>query len=139
MAKAQPPRQVRTLGDVRSELSHLLRQFASMGVDAPDIFFGRHRKPEAVVISYDRWRQLNGLKPGEQPRASTRPPRSPTTSSAANKLPGSTRRKASDLPGKGIEDLPPDLLQPLDDLDEADEELDGTSPQRASSWNWRER
>lgn len=98
MATNEPP-EVHTLGDVRADLSHTLRQFASLGADAPEVFFGRHRKPEGVVISYDRWRQLTGKKTGAQPRASTTPPRR-----------RQEHRQPSRLPGKGPDATDPDLL-----------------------------
>lgn len=94
------PLTVQGLGDIRAQLSHVLRQFASMGVDAPEYFFGRHRKPEAVIISYDRWRQLTGKDTGAQPSTSTTPPRQ------------RDRSHGSRLPGKGPEEIDPDLLAP---------------------------
>lgn len=105
------PLQVRGLGEIRADLSHVLRQFASMGVDAPEFFFGRHRKPEGVVISYDRWRQLTGQETGAQPRASATPPRR-----------RQDRAQRSPLPGKGLDEVDPALFTtPASEL--SDEQL----------------
>jgi antitoxin StbD len=42
----------------RVRLADILRRFRREGAEAPPVFFGSHRKPEAVLLSYEKYMQL---------------------------------------------------------------------------------
>lgn len=42
----------------RRELTKTSREFVEKGVDAEPVFFGAHRKPQGVMLSYQRYLQL---------------------------------------------------------------------------------
>jgi PHD/YefM family antitoxin component YafN of YafNO toxin-antitoxin module len=44
--------------EARKRLSGFLRESRERGVDADPVFFGAHRKPEAVVLSYAAYQDL---------------------------------------------------------------------------------
>ena len=44
--------------EAKSHLSVYLDEARKMGADAPPRRFGAHRRPEAVVLSYERWLHL---------------------------------------------------------------------------------
>lgn len=44
--------------EAKSHLSNYLHDARELGADAPPKFFGAHRRPEAVVLSYEGWLQL---------------------------------------------------------------------------------
>jgi hypothetical protein len=44
--------------EARRTLPETVRCFAKRGADAEPIFFGAHRRPEGVMLSYARYRQM---------------------------------------------------------------------------------
>lgn len=50
--------EVTPINEARNQLPQLLSQFETDGVNATPLIFGRHRKPEAVVIPYDLFEWL---------------------------------------------------------------------------------
>ena len=67
MARAAQPRklsgrlllpEVESVREAKSHLSGYLEDARTMGADAPPRLFGAHRRPEAVVLSYEGWLQL---------------------------------------------------------------------------------
>lgn len=55
--------------DARTNLSKMLRLFRERGVAAQDFIIGSRRRPEAVVISYDRYLQLVEQRADQEMRA----------------------------------------------------------------------
>jgi antitoxin StbD len=49
---------VDSVREAKSHLSNYLHDAREFGADAPPKFFGAHRRPEAVVLSYEGWLQL---------------------------------------------------------------------------------
>lgn len=45
--------EVTPVGEARAELAHTLDRFADAGPQAQPVVFGRHRKPEGVVLPYE--------------------------------------------------------------------------------------
>jgi PHD/YefM family antitoxin component YafN of YafNO toxin-antitoxin module len=50
--------QILPTGEARQALTKFLKVFREEGADAEPIFFGSHRKPEAVVLSYEAYDAL---------------------------------------------------------------------------------
>ena len=50
--------EVESVREAKSHLSLYLDEARTMGADAPPRRFGAHRRPEAVVLSYEGWLQL---------------------------------------------------------------------------------
>lgn len=50
--------EVRTVRETRELLSSFLKTARQAGADAPPEFFGAQRKPEGVVLSYERYLRL---------------------------------------------------------------------------------
>jgi PHD/YefM family antitoxin component YafN of YafNO toxin-antitoxin module len=46
--------------EARAQLPALLERFRQAGADAEPVVIGAHRRPEAVVLSYERYLQLAG-------------------------------------------------------------------------------
>jgi hypothetical protein len=51
-------REVMPSARTRTQLATILRRFREQGTDAPPVFFGNHRKPEGVLLSYEKYIQL---------------------------------------------------------------------------------
>ncbi len=49
---------VDSVREAKSHLSNYLHDARELGADAPPRFFGAHRRPEAVVLSYEGWLEL---------------------------------------------------------------------------------
>jgi PHD/YefM family antitoxin component YafN of YafNO toxin-antitoxin module len=54
------PHDVLATREVRAQLPALLERFRQGGADAEPVVIGAHRRPEAVVLSYERYLQLAG-------------------------------------------------------------------------------
>ncbi len=54
------PHDVLATREVRAQLPALLERFRKSGVDAEPVVIGARRRPEAVVLSYERYLQLAG-------------------------------------------------------------------------------
>jgi antitoxin StbD len=50
--------EIESVREAKSHLSSYLDEARTMGADAPPRRFGAHRRPEAVVLSYEGWLQL---------------------------------------------------------------------------------
>jgi antitoxin StbD len=50
--------EVESVREAKSHLSAFLDEARKLGADAPPRRFGAHRRPEAVVLSYEGWLQL---------------------------------------------------------------------------------
>lgn len=57
---ASKPHDVLATREARAQLSGLLERFRQDGVRAEPVVIGAHRRPEAVVLSYERYLQLIG-------------------------------------------------------------------------------
>jgi PHD/YefM family antitoxin component YafN of YafNO toxin-antitoxin module len=55
--------------DARKNLSKMLRLFRERGLAAQDFVIGSRRRPEAVVISYDRYLELVDPRADQEMRA----------------------------------------------------------------------
>jgi antitoxin StbD len=53
------PPDVETVRDAKSHLSDYLRDARELGAEARPRFFGAHRRPEAVVLSFEGWLQMS--------------------------------------------------------------------------------
>ena len=64
------PRQVQPTNEVRQSLNKITARFDEQGADAEPIVFGSHRRPQAVLLSWDAWMRLLDRLPKdkEQPR-----------------------------------------------------------------------
>lgn len=61
MSKATPAvplSTVMTAADARKQLPSIVARFREEGVDAEPIFYGSHRKPEAVILSMQRYEAI---------------------------------------------------------------------------------
>ncbi|MDP9293219.1 MAG: type II toxin-antitoxin system Phd/YefM family antitoxin [Actinomycetota bacterium] len=54
------PHEVLATREARAQLSTLLERFRKDGADAEPVIIGARRRPEAVVLSYERYLQLAG-------------------------------------------------------------------------------
>lgn len=54
------PHQVLATREARAQLPALLEQFRQAGADAEPVVIGARRRPEAVVLSYERYLKLAG-------------------------------------------------------------------------------
>ncbi len=54
------PHEVLPTREARAQLPAMLEQFRKQGADADPVVIGARRKPEAVVLSYERYLQLAG-------------------------------------------------------------------------------
>jgi len=54
------PHDVLATREARAQLPALLERFRQAGVDAEPVVIGARRRPEAVVLSYERYLQLAG-------------------------------------------------------------------------------
>ena len=54
------PHDVLATREARAQLPALLERFRQAGADAEPVVIGAHRRPEAVVLSYERYLQLAG-------------------------------------------------------------------------------
>ncbi|MDQ3629984.1 MAG: hypothetical protein M3417_01650 [Actinomycetota bacterium] len=54
------PHDVLATREVRTQLPALLARFRTEGVDAEPVLIGARRRPEAVVLSYERYVKLTG-------------------------------------------------------------------------------
>jgi len=54
------PHEVLATREARLQLPALLARFRKAGADAEPVVIGAHRRPEAVVLSYERYLQLAG-------------------------------------------------------------------------------
>jgi hypothetical protein len=52
------PPKVESVREAKSHLGSYLDAARTLGVEAPPKFFGAHRRPEAVVLSYEGWLAL---------------------------------------------------------------------------------
>ena len=57
---AKNPHEVLPTREARAQLPAMLEQFRKEGADADPVVIGARRKPEAVVLSYERYLQLAG-------------------------------------------------------------------------------
>jgi PHD/YefM family antitoxin component YafN of YafNO toxin-antitoxin module len=54
------PHEVLATREARAQLPALLERFRQAGADAEPVVIGARRRPEAVVLSYERYLQLAG-------------------------------------------------------------------------------
>ena len=54
------PHDVLATREARASLPAMLERFRLQGADAEPVVIGAHRRPEAVVLSYERYLQLAG-------------------------------------------------------------------------------
>jgi PHD/YefM family antitoxin component YafN of YafNO toxin-antitoxin module len=54
------PHEVLATREIRAQLPALLERFRQAGADAEPVVIGARRRPEAVVLSYERYLQLAG-------------------------------------------------------------------------------
>src|SRR5215213_1617494 len=54
------PHDVLATREARAQLPALLERFRQVGADADPVVIGARRRPEAVVLSYERYLQLAG-------------------------------------------------------------------------------
>jgi PHD/YefM family antitoxin component YafN of YafNO toxin-antitoxin module len=54
------PHEVLATREARAQLPALLERFRKAGAAAEPVVIGAHRRPEAVVLSYERYLQLAG-------------------------------------------------------------------------------
>ena len=57
---ARRPHDVLATREARAQLPALLKHFREQGADAEPVVIGAQRRPEAVVLSYERYLQLAG-------------------------------------------------------------------------------
>jgi PHD/YefM family antitoxin component YafN of YafNO toxin-antitoxin module len=57
---ARKPHDVLATREARAQLPALLEHFREAGADAEPVVIGARRRPEAVVLSYERYLQLAG-------------------------------------------------------------------------------
>lgn len=57
---AHKPHDVLATREARAQLPALLKRFREAGADAEPVVIGARRRPEAVVLSYERYLQLAG-------------------------------------------------------------------------------
>lgn len=57
---AHKPHDVLATREARAQLPALLKHFREAGADAEPVVIGARRRPEAVVLSYERYLQLAG-------------------------------------------------------------------------------
>lgn len=57
---ASNPHDVLATREARAQLPAMLERFRKAGVDAEPVVIGARRRPEAVVLSYERYLQLAG-------------------------------------------------------------------------------
>lgn len=57
---SRKPHDVLATREVRAQLPAMLERFRQAGVDAEPVVIGARRRPEAVVLSYERYLQLAG-------------------------------------------------------------------------------
>lgn len=57
---ATKPHQVLATREARAQLPAMLERFRNAGSKAEPVVIGAHRKPEAVVLSYERYLELAG-------------------------------------------------------------------------------
>jgi len=57
---AGEPHEVLATREIRAQLPALLERFRKKGADAEPVIIGARRRPEAVVLSYERYLQLAG-------------------------------------------------------------------------------
>lgn len=57
---ARRPHEVLATREARAQLPALLKRFRQDGADAEPVVIGARRRPEAVVLSYERYLQLAG-------------------------------------------------------------------------------
>lgn len=57
---ARRPHEVLATREVRAQLPALLERFREAGAEAEPVVIGARRRPEAVVLSYERYLQLAG-------------------------------------------------------------------------------
>jgi len=60
MGMARNPHEVLATREVRAQLPALLERFRQAGADAEPVVIGARRRPEAVVLSYERYLRLVG-------------------------------------------------------------------------------
>ena len=53
MSKLFP--EIMSAADARKDLPSITERFRNQGAEAPPVFFGSHRKPEAVLMSMQRY------------------------------------------------------------------------------------
>ncbi len=58
------PHDVLATREVRAQLPAMLARFREAGADAEPVVIGAHRRPEAVVLSYERYLKLAGGRAG---------------------------------------------------------------------------
>jgi PHD/YefM family antitoxin component YafN of YafNO toxin-antitoxin module len=57
---SRKPHEVLATREARAQLPALLERFRQAGADAEPVVIGARRRPEAVVLSYERYLQLAG-------------------------------------------------------------------------------
>jgi PHD/YefM family antitoxin component YafN of YafNO toxin-antitoxin module len=57
---ARKPHEVLATREARAQLPALLERFRQAGADAEPVVIGARRRPEAVVLSYERYLRLAG-------------------------------------------------------------------------------
>lgn len=55
------PPEVLPMKEARRVLPSMSRCFAEQGADAEPVYFGAHRRPTGVMLSYERYRQILDL------------------------------------------------------------------------------
>jgi len=62
LGMVRKPDDVLATREVRAQLPALLERFRQAGADAEPVVIGARRRPEAVVLSYERYLQLAGRR-----------------------------------------------------------------------------
>ena len=60
MSMARKPHEVLATREARAQLPAMLEHFREAGADADPVVIGARRRPEAVVLSYERYLKLAG-------------------------------------------------------------------------------
>lgn len=60
MSMSRRPHDILATREARAQLPALLERFRQAGADAEPVVIGARRRPEAVVLSYERYLQLAG-------------------------------------------------------------------------------
>lgn len=60
LVMTRKPHEVLATREARAQLPALLEQFRKAGAAAEPVVIGAHRRPEAVVLSYERYLELAG-------------------------------------------------------------------------------
>jgi hypothetical protein len=89
---SRTPHEVLATREARGQLPSLLERFRKHGGDAEPVVIGARRRPEAVVLSYERYLELAGGAPRSPPLSRAKRTRSGPASRRTKRSPSPTRR-----------------------------------------------